>query len=150
MSDAFESAYSDPVRLFFSAAGLLRCTMGRRYIAVPVASTEKCQDFSMRKVRQRLPATGKQISADILFIPGREEEITPMRYLLKAGSGIGKTDAQEQAAETPLKNSDEEYYLNEKEGFRLNVVDAALGRCGRNCIYQSESWIYGTVPQWRR
>lgn len=60
-----------------------------------------------------------------LFIPGREEEITPIRYLLKDSSGIGKADAQEQAPETPLKNSDEEYYLNEKEGFRLKEVDAA-------------------------
>lgn len=77
-----------------------------------------------------------------LFIPGKEKEVTPIRFLLTDdlnSPGMesnhmesnrmesGETEVGKQQEDFTAKNTDEEYYLNEKEGFRLNVIDAAAG-----------------------
>lgn len=77
-----------------------------------------------------------------LFVPGREDEVMPIRYLLTDTIGDrenrGEVDGEnvevaEDAAEQEIrasfdmKNTVEEYHLNEREGFRLTVVDAAVG-----------------------
>ena len=63
-----------------------------------------------------------------LFVPGKEEEIMPARYLQV--DNLESPDfivAEEEKQISQTRNSAEEFHLSDKEGFRLNVVDAALG-----------------------
>lgn len=64
-----------------------------------------------------------------LFVPGKEEEIMPARYLQV--DNLESPDfivAEEEKQISQTRNSAEEFHLSDKEGFRLNVVDAALGK----------------------
>lgn len=64
-----------------------------------------------------------------VFVPGKESEITPVRYLLVdhvMEPEFEQWETQEPETE-PDYNTDEEFHLSETEYYRLNVVDAALG-----------------------
>lgn len=64
-----------------------------------------------------------------LFVPGKEEEIMPVRYLLVDNVESPYFSMNEDNRQnSQARNSAEEFYLSDKERFRLNVVDAALGR----------------------
>lgn len=63
-----------------------------------------------------------------LFVPGKEDMITPARYLQVDNLESPDFSAGEEHDQiSPKRNSAEEFYLSDKEAFRLNVVDAALG-----------------------
>lgn len=71
-----------------------------------------------------------------LFVPGQEGEVTPIRYLLtdtienqgnRRRENGEVVEDQESRGSFDTENTAEEYHLNEREGFRLTVVDAAAG-----------------------
>lgn len=65
-----------------------------------------------------------------VFVPGKESEITPVRYLL-ADNVMEPEFEQWKTPEPEINediNADEEFHLSETEYYRLNMVDAALGR----------------------
>ena len=64
-----------------------------------------------------------------LFVPGKEDEITPVRYLQV--DNLESPDfgvAEEKDSASQAHSSAEEFCLDQKECFRLNPVDAALGK----------------------
>ncbi len=62
-----------------------------------------------------------------VYVPGKENEITPIRYL--AASGEEEQSSSEALSEDKpaVINPDEEFQFENGDRFRLNVVDAALG-----------------------
>ncbi|SET69621.1 WD40/YVTN/BNR-like repeat-containing protein [Lacrimispora sphenoides] len=62
-----------------------------------------------------------------VFVPGKENEITPIRYLA-ASEEEEQSDREALSEEKPAAiNPDEEFQFLNGDRFRLNVVDAALG-----------------------
>lgn len=62
-----------------------------------------------------------------VFVPGKENEITPKRYLAASEEEV-QSDREALAEEKPAAiNPDEEFQFKNGDRFRLNVVDAALG-----------------------
>ena len=62
-----------------------------------------------------------------VFVPGKENEITPIRYL-EASEGESQSGSEASDGDKPAAiNPDEEFQLENGGRFRLNVVDAALG-----------------------
>ncbi len=62
-----------------------------------------------------------------VFVPGKENEITPIRYLA-ASEEEEQSDSEALSEEKPAAiNPEEEFQFKNGERFRLNVVDAALG-----------------------
>lgn len=64
-----------------------------------------------------------------VFVPEKESEITPVRYLL-VDDALDPEFEQGEITESETGtdyNTDEEFHLSETEYYRLNVVDAALG-----------------------
>ncbi len=62
-----------------------------------------------------------------VFVPGKENEITPIRYLA-ASEEEEQSDSEALSEDKPAAiNPDEEYQFENGDRFRLNVADAALG-----------------------
>ncbi len=62
-----------------------------------------------------------------VFVPGKENEITPIRYLA-AAEGEDQSGSETLDEDKPVViNPDEEFQFEHGSRFRLNVVDAALG-----------------------
>jgi hypothetical protein len=62
-----------------------------------------------------------------VFVPGKENEITPIRYLA-ASEGEDQSGGEASDGDKPATiNPNEEFQLENGNRFRLNIVDAALG-----------------------
>jgi hypothetical protein len=80
-----------------------------------------------------------------VFVPGKENEITPLRYLVASEeedqSGSEQSDENKPA---PI-NPNEEFQLENGGRFRLNVVDAALGSRFYNLEYSDDEGKTWTI-----
>lgn len=68
-----------------------------------------------------------------LYVPGQENVIAPMRYNLKVDEEWSKSNTlpsdelDKRKEQEDARNSNEQFFLNENIGYKLKVVDKALG-----------------------
>lgn len=67
-----------------------------------------------------------------VFVPGKEQSYTPVRYNLKSNAEWSKSTTppkgknNENSSQKP-KNNDQQFYLSKEVGYRLDITGAALG-----------------------